>query len=526
MTDPAHGSKISAVSSEQASLSQRAASSVIWMASQTVFTRLTSFLTQLVLAWLLAPEDFGQISLAYTITMFATLLTNPGVDDVLLQKHRHMRRWMTAAFWLSLCCGLAGMAVMATSAVAVRFLAERWGNAAYGNPTVMWMILIVAGVAPLNALSVVPVVVLRSQLRFARIAAINFGETAANQILLLVLAAAGFGAYSFVIPLPILAALRNLVLWTMVRPPIRMHLAIHRWPALTMSSGWLAGQKLLYTLTIRGDQMVLGALTGSDSLVGFYFFAYMLATQIVRVICDNVASVMMPALTTIKDDPLRMGQAAARASRTMAAISTPILALQILLAGPVVRLLFAAKWQPAIPLVQLLCIGPLAMVPALPMAAMITASGRFRAGFVMGLCSTGSFFALTTALTWLRPGEGTAAAVSAWGWLTGAFYAVWGYRSLRGTITLMGALWRAWLSSAIAAAPCAILVWILPSQRWYDLGGIALVAPLFLLIHFALLYLLDPQAVKMVWHYLHQAMSALSQGVLRRALPAVQEGAA
>src|SRR5436190_2090860 len=112
-------------------LGSRAATGMVFMAGTTVFSRVTSFLTQLVLAWLLAPEHFGQIGLVYTITSFASQLTNPGIDDVLLQKQRRIRRWITPAFWMSLTCGFAGAAVMMLAGVVVVTLARRPGNVAY-----------------------------------------------------------------------------------------------------------------------------------------------------------------------------------------------------------------------------------------------------------------------------------------------------------------------------------------------------------------------------------------------------------
>src|SRR4051794_17903954 len=123
-------------------LGTRAATGMVFMAGTTVFSRVTSVLTQLVLAWILAPKDFGRIGLVYTITSFASQLTNPGVDDVLLQKQRHIRRWITPAFWMSFTCGIVGAAIMAIAGVVVVSTARRHGNLAYGDRNIMWMVLI------------------------------------------------------------------------------------------------------------------------------------------------------------------------------------------------------------------------------------------------------------------------------------------------------------------------------------------------------------------------------------------------
>ena len=248
------------------SLGSRAASGMVWLASQTVAVRVVTIIAQWILAnFLLGPGEFGQIGLVYTITVLATQLTNPGVDDVLLQHQNRIRRWITPAFWISLSCALAGAIVMALAGGVVVLIAQSRGNLAYGNPDVFFMTLILAAGAPLNAAAMVPNVMLRSELRFARLAGISLFEIVAQQILIVAFAAMGFGTYSFVLPMPLVAGARLVVLWMMVRPPVKRTLALRRWPALIGSTGWVFGQRMLNTVVSQGDRIVLGALFADEA---------------------------------------------------------------------------------------------------------------------------------------------------------------------------------------------------------------------------------------------------------------------
>ena len=67
--------------------------------SQSAVSRVFVIGTQFLLMWLLLPEHFGAFALVQSVTMFANHLTNPGIDDVLLQKDKHIHRWTSAAFW-------------------------------------------------------------------------------------------------------------------------------------------------------------------------------------------------------------------------------------------------------------------------------------------------------------------------------------------------------------------------------------------------------------------------------------------
>jgi PST family polysaccharide transporter len=497
-------------------LTARATSGAVWLASQTVVSRVTSLLSQLVLAWLLAPEDFGQIALVYTITSFATQITNPGIDDVLLQKQKHLRRWITPACWMSLMCGVLGMVFMILGGVLVVSIARHHGNAAYGNINLLWMIVILAFAAPITTAGMVPMVVLRARMRFARIAGIGLGEVVAQQVLAVLFAAMRFGAYSFVLPVPIIAAAKTLVLWLMVRPPIRMHLALHRWPALTSSTGWVFGYRLLAVATAVGDYITLGAIWGDDAMDGRYYFAFMLAMQVVRVLGDNAAAVLLPALNALQDDLERMKQAVRRASGAMAAVIIPALTLQILLAGPVVRVLFAAKWEPAIPLVRWLSAGWLLYSAATPMGVMVVARGKFRVGFFLWLLNVITFFALVIPFTWFGRDRGTAIAVGIWWWLTALLLAIVAFESPRGVWMLLDAVSRPLAAAGGAVVPAALVVWLMPHTRWSDVLTVATVTPIVLMVYLTILRYLDRAAVDMLAHQLASVLRPILRFLFAR----------
>jgi O-antigen/teichoic acid export membrane protein len=490
------------MSDEPENLANRTATGMVWLASQTVFARILSLLSQLVLAWLLMPEHFGLWGLVITITGFGTLLNNPGIDDVLLQKQKHLKRWITPAFWLSLACSVGGSILMALIGTIIVLLAHHRGNSSYGNFTVLWMILILCIGSPLNALGTVPVVMLRSQMRFFRLAGVNCGEVLLQQSLIVLCAAMKLGPYSFVLPMPFVALIRAIVLWGMVRPPIQRHLAIHRWPALISSTSWVFGYRLFATLTNQGDYMTLGFMNISAAIIGQYFFAFMVATQVIRVLCDNLASVLMPALNTMYDNPVRMEQAVHRSSRALAAMVIPVVTLQIVLAGPAIRLVFPPKWEPAIVLVQLLSFGPLLYAAAWPMGVMMLAAGRFRTLFFLWLLNAISFFVMVGIGTHYFQAAGTAAAVSLWSWFSAFLHSVFAMQSLRGCALLLRNSWRPLLAAAVSAAVGAIPAWLIlllmHTGRLEALAQLLIVTPVIAGVYFVLMRKLDPESIQVL----------------------------
>lgn len=332
----------------QTSLGRAATSGVIWLIAQSLSARLLGFVSQLFLAALLMPADFGIIGLANTVTSIAQVLVSFGVDDVLLQRQRTMRMWSAPAFWISLTLGIIGMVVMM---VAAPFAAE-----IYHSHSIVGLIVILALAMPIRTLANVPMVQLRLAMNFRFLAAYNTFEIAALQFGTIILAWAGLGAYSFVIPVPILALIKA-VLFCWKAPPViwRRFRPIQLWYMLGNSSIVFASRTIVEFVN-QGDYIVLG-LIASHNVVGLYYFAFRFSVQPVRMLAGNFTNVLFPALAQLRSDPARQAEAALRASRLLSYLVVPFCFLQAALAGPGLELLFGKRWLAAIPIVQLLSIG-------------------------------------------------------------------------------------------------------------------------------------------------------------------------
>ena len=132
----------------QRSLRQKTVGGVLWVVLQSIVSRGVGIIQQLALAWLLAKRNFGLIGLAYTVMPFVNLMGNPGIDSVLVQRHRRFHLWSTAGFWLGIVTGFVAMLLM----LAVAPLAA-W---VYGQPSLIGLLSIAALASFLQSLQIVP----------------------------------------------------------------------------------------------------------------------------------------------------------------------------------------------------------------------------------------------------------------------------------------------------------------------------------------------------------------------------------
>ncbi len=388
--DPSQVASGSAV--KAAPLGHGTARGMAWMAGQTIAAKVAATLGQIALAWLLGPGDWGMVGLAYTVFALATLVQFAGVREILIYRHARFERWANAAFWLSLGVGvLAALLTVAGAPIAARI---------YDNPQVMGLTLVLA-LAPLFAApSTVPQSQLQAEMRFRSLALVQLGAAVGTVGLSILFAALKFGAYSFVLPRPIIALAQSAILCWWVPPPVRLNLQLRRWWFLAGSTGWLIASSVCVTVLAQADRFALG-LFSDELTVGQYFFAFNLSTQTMQLISFSLAGAMLPALSKLQNEPVRLREAFNRASRMVALLAMPLCLLQAAVAFPVCRLMFPARWEPAIPLLVVLSIGMAVYSPTVTIQAMLQAQGKYRRLFYILLISAATFLAAVLVGAWL-----------------------------------------------------------------------------------------------------------------------------
>jgi O-antigen/teichoic acid export membrane protein len=467
------------------SLRQRTTHGVMWNVAQALATRGVTLLQQMALAWLLAKEDFGLIGLTYTVTSFVTLMSNPGIDSVLIQRQKHFRIWTTPAFWMALTMGSVSMIAMLALAPAAAW--------AYGQPRLIGMIDVLAIALPIQAVQMISQAQLQSRMRYRTVALIGLLSSVLTAILTVTSAFSGLGAYSFVIPIPVVSAIIGAVTWWLARPAVRWNLSISRWKYLVGNSAGMGGTRLLHTVSNQGDYIALGLAGFSDAAIGSYVFAFNAAIQALRLLATNVPAVLFPSLSQLIAEPVTQVRATLRAMRLLALIVVPFCIWQVLMARPLFHLIFPARWHDAVLPYQLLTIGLMFNASCWPAQSLLMAQGRFREYFLVTLCSTLFFFLFVGGALWIYPSiVSVAAGVAAWHFLNSPVLHWAGTRHHAPALSYYLETYRPLVSAALATLPCIVLQLMLPIEIIADLTVLAAGTTMFAATYFLLLFKLAP----------------------------------
>ena len=376
--------------------------------AQNAVGRVCSLASQLALAALLLPADFGLIGLTYGVTTILATLTSIGVEDVILQRKTTLHLWSGAAFWISLGLSIVGgLAFLAVAPVAAGI---------YGQPKLIGLISVLAASMPLAALSSVPVLIMRARMQFGVIAVYGSLEMVGTALMTVALAWAGFGAYSFVIPTPLTALVRAAVYWYLIAAKPRLRANRRRWKYLVRNTAASFASKTIVILINQGDYMVLGLLA-TQSVVGRYYFGFRLAAQPLWMLAGNLAGILYPTLVQLRAEPERQGRAALDATRLLSFCIMPLALIQAAVVGPALTSFFGEKWAASIPVIQILSVGLAMDAMSWVADTLLAARGEFVVGLYYKLYQLPLFFALVVAGAMLDQAVGVA-------WAVCIFYAV------------------------------------------------------------------------------------------------------
>lgn len=350
-------------------LGHHSARGLMYLFASATMSKLVNFGGYALLAHLLLPADFGANAEAYTVIAFIQVIEQAGVGDVLVQR-RKFHIWSLPAFWLALLLGTISCIMIA--------LAAPIAAAMYGNRSLLWMMLIIAPASIPTSLSVVPRARLSRDLRFRALASLNMFDLSSRMVMTVILAALGFGPYSFALPVPIMNTVVAIVLWAWVRPKWSSSPRFAKWRYLIGDSARILTAELQRVVFDQSDYFLLGLFRGAAD-VGVYFLGFTFAIQVLQFLAFNLMNVLFPALTRLNDQPQAQYQGFIKAQRILAAVGVSSCLLQAATAAPLAYLVLGTKWIPSISVMQILSAGMALRMVAGSSYALLKAQGRFRA---------------------------------------------------------------------------------------------------------------------------------------------------
>jgi len=367
------------------------------------FKMVIQFISVIILARLLVPEDFGLVASVGPIVAFVGLLQNLGLQQALVQRKDISDRQLNQVFWVSALVGLGSSVVVAALAPAIA--------AFYGDQRMLGITIASALPLLLGSIAAVPLALMNRHLQFGQLA-LNDVITAAAGLLAAAIAAwAGMGYWSLVLGPAVaavvaLAAAWQVVRWTPSRPDLKVDGDI-----LSFGAN-LTGFNLVNFFSRNLDNILIGKYSGAIEL-GYYDRAYKLLLFPLQNITQPLTRVMVPLLSRIHEDKARFRDLYVRTNWLLAAVTMPGIAALTLTSEQVVALLFGPRWTAVAPIFAWLGIASLMQSVSSTTGWIFICQGKTKTMFHWGIYSSLTTVAsFIVGLHWGAVGVAAAYAIS------------------------------------------------------------------------------------------------------------------
>src|SRR5690606_13128799 len=236
------------------------------------------------------------------------------------------------------------------------FACAPWVAGFYGQPELIGLIRVTGLVLFINAFKVVQLALLNRAMDFKSLMRINSTATIVAGTLAVLMAYAGLGVWSLVAQFMIAAAVSTALLW--LGGSWRPSLAFSAWSFRQMFSfgSKLTLESTLNVLYENSYVLVIGRVFSAEA-TGLYYFAKRIRDLIVDQLNSAVQQATYPAMAQLQDDLDGLRRMYRIVLQLLFYIMAPALMLITVLAEPLFRIAFDARWAPAVPYLQLLCIA-------------------------------------------------------------------------------------------------------------------------------------------------------------------------
>lgn len=289
----------------------------------------------IVLARLLAPQDYGLIGMVAILVNFVAMFQYMGLSTATIQWPTLNHRQVSTLFWINVALSAGIMLAMCASAPAVAWF--------YGEPRLIGITIGYSLSVFLTGLEIQHEALLNRQMRFGVLAIIDLGSLFTGLATALVAAWYGAGYWALVINQLTLALVRVVGVWLACRwrPSLPVRGAGVR-PMLSYGSNF-TGSNLMIYFSRNLDNALIGKFWGAQQL-GLYGKAYQLLLLPIQQIGSPVANVALPALSRLADTPQRYKEAYLGIIEKLAMVTMPGVVFMIGTSDWLLLFLLGPQW--------------------------------------------------------------------------------------------------------------------------------------------------------------------------------------
>ena len=326
---------------------KKIASGLSWSFGERILAQGVTFIVSIILARILAPEEYGIIALILVFINLANVFVTNGFGEALIQKKDADESDFSTVFWCTLFFSCVLYGILFTTAP---FIGEL-----YNNPELVILLRVLALKIPLSSVNTIQHAYVSRRLEFRKFFFSTLGGTVTSGMVGIIMAYLGFGVWALVAQYLVNSTIDTLILLFTVK--WRPHLIFKKKSAAKlMSYAWkVTGAAFINELYTQVRSLIIGRVYSSADLA-YYNRGNQFPQLFITNIVNSINSVFFPIMSKMQDDLVELKSLARRALKVSALIIFPLMTGLIGVAKTLVLLLLTEKWLPCVPFLQILCL--------------------------------------------------------------------------------------------------------------------------------------------------------------------------
>jgi O-antigen/teichoic acid export membrane protein len=352
-----------------------------WVGALRTMIRGTGFVRMAILARLLSPAQFGTFGIAALVLGLIEMLTETGINVVLIQERDEstVDNYLNTAWSLSIIRGLIiSLILLIVAAPLSRF---------FHNPSAL-PILIMISVVPLIRGFINPAIVkFQKRLRFDQEFKFRAGLILIEAVVSIWLALITHSAISLVWGMLAAASAEVLFSFLFISPRPRWSLVPDQFRIIFHRGKWITLTGTVNYLYLNGPDLTIGRLLDAASL-GIYQMAFRFGYTPVAEVGDMSNRVTFPIFVQIAQDKIRTRRAFWKNMLTICTLMFPVMLILVFFPSQIVNLFLGPQWLSVIPLLPLMGITVFFGSLTAPASSLLMAIKRQHQVFYFNLIRT------------------------------------------------------------------------------------------------------------------------------------------
>lgn len=306
------------------------------------------FISNLVLARLLIPDDFGTIGILIIFTSLSNVLIDSGLSSALIQKKDISEDDKSTVFFTNLALAIVVYFIFFFSAPLIAKY--------FHNPQITGLLRVIELMVVIDAFAAIQNTTLTRDMDFKALALYKIISIIVAVTISIFLAYIGIGVWALVIQYLLFSLCRAFLLWlrTKWRP-------LFTYSKHSFNSLFGFGSKLLISNSIATlydqFQSVLIGRHYSETNLGYYTQAKLLMQIPVDSLARVVNNVSFPAYSKMQNERKELKVMVRQNLLFLVFLNTPLMFYLSTLAKPLLVFLYSDKWLGSVPYFQFLCLG-------------------------------------------------------------------------------------------------------------------------------------------------------------------------